>query len=91
MLSSMRSWLIGTHIIEIKPRTLLLALISEAPVLVEDTYEYKVVSYAQGALKSGEVVNAKTIQCVLGRVLDRGRYWIIDRSADCELTFPTFN
>ncbi|KAL5635302.1 hypothetical protein ACGC1H_004176 [Rhizoctonia solani] len=72
-------------------RTLLLALISEAPVLVEDTYEYKVISYAKGALKSGEIVDAKTIQCVLGRVLDRGRYWIIDRSADCEFTFPTYH
>ncbi|KEP49798.1 transposase family Tnp2 protein [Rhizoctonia solani 123E] len=74
-----------------KKRTLLLAFISEAPVLVEDTHEYKVVSYAKGALKSGEVVDARTIQCLLGRVLDRNRYWIIDRSADCEFTFPTFH
>ncbi|KAB5587509.1 Transposase family Tnp2 protein [Ceratobasidium theobromae] len=69
---------------------LLLALIHEAPVLVEDTYEYRVISYADGTLKSGEVVDARAIQCVLGRVLDRGRYWIIDRSADCEFTFPSF-
>ncbi|CAE6433460.1 unnamed protein product [Rhizoctonia solani] len=74
-----------------KKRTLLLALISEAPVFVEDTHEYKVISYAKGALKSGEVVDARTIQCLLGRVLDRNRFWIIDRSADCEFTFPTFH
>jgi hypothetical protein len=72
-------------------RTLLLALISEAPVLVENTYDYKVVSYAKGELRSGEIVDAKTIQCLLGRVLDRDRYWIIDRSADCEFTFPIFH
>ncbi|KAH7335740.1 hypothetical protein B0J17DRAFT_729521 [Rhizoctonia solani] len=54
-------------------RTLLLALISEAPVLVENTLEYKVISYAEGELKSGEIVDAKNIQCLLGRVLDRGR------------------
>ena len=55
-----------------KKRTLFLALISKAPVLVEDTYEYRVPSYAKGVLKSGEVADAKTIQYVLGRVLDRG-------------------
>ena len=76
-----------------KKHILLLALISEAPVLVEDTHEYKVIPYPKGALKSGEVVDAKTIQCLLGRhrVLDQNRYWIIDRSADCESTFPIFH
>ncbi|CAE7160816.1 unnamed protein product [Rhizoctonia solani] len=55
-------------------KILLLALISEAPVLVEDTYEYKVVSYPKGGLQSGEIVDVKTIQCLVGRVLDWGRY-----------------
>ncbi|KAH7316374.1 hypothetical protein B0J17DRAFT_584693 [Rhizoctonia solani] len=72
-------------------RILVLAWIYEAPVLVENTYEYKVVSYAKGTLGSGEIVDAATIQCLLGRVLDRGRFWVIDRSADCEYTFPTFH
>lgn len=74
-----------------KKRILLLALVSEAPVLVEDTYEYKVISYPKGALKSGEIVDARTIQCLLGRVLDRDRYWVIDRSANCKATFPIFH
>ncbi|KAF8751639.1 hypothetical protein RHS01_08282 [Rhizoctonia solani] len=69
---------------------LILALIHEAPVLIENTHEYKVVSYPDGQLKSGEVVDARTIQCVVGRVLDGNHYWIIDRSADCEFTFPSF-
>ncbi|KAH7341145.1 hypothetical protein B0J17DRAFT_627398 [Rhizoctonia solani] len=47
-----------------------------------DTYEYKVISYAKGALKSGKIVDAKAVQCLLGRVLDRDRYWVIDQSTD---------
>lgn len=74
-----------------KPRseTLLLALILEAPFKVEETYGHRVVWY-KGSLGSGEVVDAQTVQCVVGRVLDDKRTWIIDRSAGCELTFPEF-
>lgn len=68
---------------------LLLALIREASVKVETTYGYQVVWYDK-ELGSGEIVDAQTVQCVVGRVLDQKRYWIIDRSADCELTFPMF-
>ena len=74
---------------ERRSRTLLLALIKEAPIKAESTYQYPVVWYDQD-LGSGEVVDAQTIQCVVGRVHDKKRYWIIDRSADCELTFPMF-
>lgn len=70
-------------------RTLLLALILEAPFKVEDSYEHRVVWY-QGRLGSGEVVDAQTIQCVVGRIVDDKRTWIVDRSANCELTFPVF-
>ncbi|QRW17362.1 Transposase family tnp2 [Rhizoctonia solani] len=40
---------------------LILALIHKAPVLIENTHEYKVVSYPDGQLKSGKVVDAQTI------------------------------
>jgi hypothetical protein len=71
-------------------RTLLLALILDAPVTVEKTHQYTVVWY-EGSLGSGEVVDAQTIQCVVGRIQDDKRYWIVDRSADCDLTFPMFD
>jgi hypothetical protein len=60
---------------------LILAFILEAPVVVEDTYEYKVVWY-EGKLGTGEVVDARTIQCVIGRIPDNKRWWIIDRSSE---------
>jgi hypothetical protein len=63
-----------------RSRQLLLALILEAPAEEEEAYEYKVVSY-EGNLSTGEVVDAATIQCVVGHVHDRKRWWIIDRSS----------
>ena len=63
-----------------KSRKLLLALVYEAPTDVQSTYDYEVISYG-GELSKGEVVDASTIQCVVGRVLDRGSWWIIDRSS----------
>ncbi|KAF8596715.1 hypothetical protein BDV93DRAFT_480008, partial [Ceratobasidium sp. AG-I] len=68
-------------------RTLLLALVLEAPTIREDTHQYSVIWY-QDALSSGEVVDANTIQCTVGRVQDRKRWWIIDRSS--ELAYPVF-
>lgn len=70
-------------------RTLLLALIREAPFKAESSHQYPVVWY-EGQLGSGEVVDVQTIQCVVGRVLDKKRYWIIDRSMNSELAFPMF-
>jgi hypothetical protein len=64
-----------------------LALILEAPTVREETYQYGVVWY-EGDLSTGEVVDANTIQCVVGRVKDRKRWWIIDRSS--ELAYPVF-
>jgi hypothetical protein len=72
------------------PQTLLLALILETKLVVERTHQFTVVWY-NGALGSGEVVDTQTIQCSVGRVHDGDRVWIVDRSAECELTFPTFN
>ena len=66
-------------------RTLLLALILEAKAQEETTYQYKVVWY-EGNLSTGEVVDAETIQCVVGRVCDNKRWYIIDRSS--ELAHP---
>ncbi|KAF8605879.1 hypothetical protein BDV93DRAFT_437887 [Ceratobasidium sp. AG-I] len=68
-----------------KSRKLLLALILEAPTEVASTYEYEVVSY-KGGLSKGEVVDASTIQCAVGRVFDRDSWWIIDRAADISFT-----
>ncbi|CAE6477612.1 unnamed protein product [Rhizoctonia solani] len=61
------------------PKTLLLAMIYEAPVTREETYKYPVVWY-QGELSTGEVVDASTIACTVGRLKDNKRWWIVDRS-----------
>ncbi|CCO31180.1 hypothetical protein BN14_05215 [Rhizoctonia solani AG-1 IB] len=44
-----------------EPKFLILAFILEAPVVVEDDYEYKVIWY-EGKLGTGEVVDVRTIQ-----------------------------
>ncbi|GAB1526445.1 hypothetical protein RhiTH_009612 [Rhizoctonia solani] len=54
---------------------LILVFILEAPVVIEDAYEYRVTWY-KGKLGSGEVVNALTIQCAVGRIQDNKRWWI---------------
>ncbi|QRW24315.1 Transposase family tnp2 [Rhizoctonia solani] len=61
---------------------LILAFILEAPVVIEDAYEYRVTWY-EGKLGSGEVVDALTIQCAIGRIQDNKRWWIIDRIYTC--------
>ncbi|KAG8795059.1 hypothetical protein FRC12_018355 [Ceratobasidium sp. 428] len=72
-------------------KTLLLALIAEAMVTVEKTYNYT-VAYYEEALKSGEVVDAQSIQCLVGRFWDQNRFWIVNRSENGEFTFPnSFN
>ncbi|KAG8734076.1 hypothetical protein FRC10_011974 [Ceratobasidium sp. 414] len=69
-----------------KSRTLLLALIQEAKTKVQSTYDYEVVSYS-GELSKGEIVDVATIQCVVGRILDRKEWWIIDCT---ENLYPEF-
>ncbi|KEP45625.1 putative transposase domain protein [Rhizoctonia solani 123E] len=59
----------------------ILAFILEAPVVAEEDYEYKAIWY-EGNLGSGEVVDARTIQCAIGRIPDGKRWWIIDRSSE---------
>ncbi|KAF8752619.1 Transposase family tnp2 [Rhizoctonia solani] len=51
------------------PKFLILAFILEANVTIEDAYKYQVIWY-KGKLGSGEVVNAQTIQCAVGRIPD---------------------
>jgi hypothetical protein len=62
------------------PKVLLLALVYEAPIQRDYSFEYSVTSYS-GELSSGEVIDASTIACAVGRVKDKKRWWIIDRSS----------
>ena len=62
------------------PRPLLLAMVYEAPTTREETYQYPVVWY-KGELSTSEVVDASTIACVVARVKDNKRWWIVDRSS----------
>ncbi|CCO34284.1 hypothetical protein BN14_08379 [Rhizoctonia solani AG-1 IB] len=62
------------------PKVLLLALVYEAPIQRDYSFEYSVISYS-GELSSGEVIDASTIACAVGRVKDKKRWWIIDRSS----------
>lgn len=71
-------------------RTLLLALGLETPFKVENSYDHRVVWY-EGQLGSGEFINAQTIQCAVGRIVDSKGTWIVDRGANCGLTFPVFS
>ena len=63
-----------------EPQPLLLAMIYEAKVVREESYEYAVIWY-EGELSTGEVVDASTIACTIGRVKDNRRWWIVDRSS----------
>lgn len=57
-----------------EPTTVILALIREVKAtLREDIYYYKDFGVE-------EVVDMKTVQCVVGRVKDRGEWAIVDRS-----------
>jgi len=57
-----------------EPTTVILALIREVKAtLREGIYYYKEFGIE-------EVVDMKTVQCVVGRVKDRGEWAIIDRS-----------
>ncbi|QRW26216.1 transposase domain [Rhizoctonia solani] len=51
------------------PKFLILAFILEANITIKNTYKYQVIWY-KGKLGSGEVVNAWTIQCAVGRIPD---------------------
>ncbi|CAE6516412.1 unnamed protein product [Rhizoctonia solani] len=62
------------------PRSLLLAMVYEAPVTRETTYQYPVVWY-EGELSTGEIIDASTIACTGGRVKDNKCCWIVDRSS----------
>jgi hypothetical protein len=68
---------------------LLLTLVLEAPTVVEDKYRYQAVWYDRELLSS-EVIDAATIQCVVGRVYDtlNKQWWIIDRSS--ALAYPKY-
>ena len=56
------------------PTTIILALIHEVKVTLKDgIYTYK-------EFGAEEVVDLKAVQCVVGRVKDRGVWFIVDRS-----------
>lgn len=62
-----------------EPTTLILALIQEVNVTLRDgVYSYK-------EFGPEEVVDLKTVQCVVGRVKDRHEWAIIDRSDNVEI------
>lgn len=62
-----------------EPTTLILALIQEVNVTLRDgIYSYK-------DFGAEEVVDLKTVQCVVGRAKDRGEWAIIDRSDYVEI------
>ncbi|KAF8601142.1 hypothetical protein BDV93DRAFT_533718 [Ceratobasidium sp. AG-I] len=67
-------------------RVLLLALIEEAKTIEDRAYGYVVRSF--GRFCGQEVVDARAVQCVVGRVFDRNAWWILDRSS--ELAQPEF-
>lgn len=57
-----------------EPTTVILALIQEVKAMLRDgIYTYK-------EFVAEEVVDLKTVQCVVGRVKDRGVWSIVDRS-----------
>ena len=57
-----------------KPTTVILALIQEVKLTLKDgIYTYK-------EFGAEEIVDLKTVQCVMGRVKDRGVWSIVDRS-----------
>ncbi|CAE6424114.1 unnamed protein product [Rhizoctonia solani] len=68
-------------------RTLILAFVQEANTERNDSCGYSVVWY-EGNLGSGEVVDANSVQCTVGRIKDDKRWWIIDRSS--KLAYPVF-
>ena len=57
-----------------EPTTVILALIQEVKATLRDgIYTFK-------EFGTDEIVDLKTVQCVVGRVKDRGEWSIIDRS-----------
>jgi hypothetical protein len=67
--------------------TILLAQIHEAPVQADKAFDYPIYHYEK--LTRFEVVDASTIMCTVGRVHDRGRWAIFDRSG--EHGFPDYD
>ncbi len=62
-----------------KPMTLILALIQEVNVTLRDGI------YSYTDFGAEEVVDLKTVQCVVSRAKDRGEWAIIDRSDYVEI------
>ncbi|CEL54833.1 hypothetical protein RSOLAG1IB_11778 [Rhizoctonia solani AG-1 IB] len=72
-----------------RTRIFLLAHILEASVRNDDSDDYMVLWY-EGKLGTGEVVNIRTIQCVVGRIQEGRRWWIVDRATENRFTYPEF-
>ena len=62
-----------------EPATLILAVIQQVKATLRDgLYYYK-------DFGADEVVDLNTVQCVVGRVKDRGEWTIVDRSDNVEI------
>lgn len=61
-----------------EPQTLLLASVSECDDLAAPNAHG--IRYYAGGLKATEIIDLAAIECVIGRVHDRGRWGIVDRS-----------
>ncbi len=62
-----------------EPTTLILALVQEVKTMLKDG----IYSYKEFGVE--EVVDLKTVECVIGRVKDRGEWAIVDRSDNVEI------
>ena len=63
----------------VKPTTLILAVIQQVKATLRDgLYYYK-------DFGADEVVDLNTVQCVVGRVKDRGKWTIVDQSDNVEI------
>jgi hypothetical protein len=72
-----------------RTRIFLLAHILEAQVRRDDSDNYTVLRY-EGKLGTGEVVDIWSVQCVVGRIQEGRRWWIVDRATDNRFTYPEF-
>lgn len=60
------------------PQTLLLASVTECKDISQPNRAN--IRYYSGGLKASEVIDLASVECVIGRVEDRGRWAILDRS-----------
>lgn len=59
----------------------------EANTFVQDSYDYAVILCRDDPSKA-EVVDVAMIQYAVGRVYDRGHWWVVDRGSEND--YPEF-